>query len=148
MSRKMANQNLARICLAHDLSIGEIACALQSTQRAIHFYATGRKPMSILERKLAALFRLSVPDFRKIIFSKRRLNDRKFAACFKIVRRRNRVFWRWDGKAGTEQYLNHGECLSNDPKFIEYRKEGMRHPRKAEIRGHRIGTIPKIELWA
>jgi len=147
MSRRISNPKLARLCQAHEWSVSNLACALKCTRQNIRLYASGRKPMPLLERKLAAVFKLSVPDFRKIIFSKRRSHASASAACLKTVRIRQRVLWRWDRASGREQWLNGGDLLANDANFMQYRAEGMRQPRGAVIKGHRIGGAVKFQLF-
>lgn len=146
MSCTMHNRNLARLCQAHDLRLGDLEIILKCSQKNIYLYAAGRKPMPILERKLAALFKLSVPDLRKFIFSKRRLNDPAFSAYLQTVHVVYRLLWRWDRSTGKEQWFNHGEVLANDARFMGCREDGMRQPRIAIIKGRFIGEGVKFQL--
>lgn len=147
MSRTIHNPNLARLCRAHELRIADLNCALKCTQRAIYFYATGRKPMPLLERKLATVFNLTVPDFRKIIFNKRRNHDRDIAAC-QQKRIHHKEFWRYDPATQQEIYCNHGDQFSQSANFIALRTEGMRYPHGAVIKGHVVNQIAIIQLFA
>ena len=65
MSRPISNSGLAALCTHTGLEIEDVALKCGCTVRAVHYYSTGRKRMPRLEKKLAALFGITVPALRR-----------------------------------------------------------------------------------
>jgi len=144
MSRTIKNNGLAHLCQAFDLRIADLDCILKCNRYAIRLYAIGRKHFPRIESGLARVFDLTVPELRKILFTRK---GAKYAALhFKVRRRRLIPIWRKDSNC--EKFLNGGEKYADYP-IIRERIEFARQRGNGEIR---INKLPingiRAELWS
>ena len=74
MTRRIANPGLAALlarksrALREPFIVADLACLCKTHRSAIHLYATGRKPMPRLEKKIARVFGISVARLRRELF--------------------------------------------------------------------------------
>lgn len=69
--RQIKNPGLRALCDARKIEVADVAAFCRCDVRSIHLYTTGKKPMPLIERNMAALFKLTVPDLRAKLFPRK-----------------------------------------------------------------------------
>lgn len=136
MSRAIANPVLSRLCGLNDLAVTDIAILTGVSRQSISIYASGRKPLPLVESKLAILFKLPVPAFRRTMFSNRNRSSHASVRPDPDQVRHAHVFTLWEYRPGASQdgtYRNGGHRWTAFDNFREFQAEVRALPRGGKI---------------
>ena len=146
MSRRISNPKLAELLKASHMALHDLAAIVGVHRRALLAYSRGR-PLPILERKLARVLQVSIPDLRDLLginHFKRRKTHAAIAAESELfdeacasLRAYNMYepIWRWANGRG--RWVNGGERFDNIPLVQRLVLDAQAHPRANIIRTRR-----------